>query len=133
MITGFTVGVFDLFHFGHVFFLKEAKKLCDELIVGIHSDRTVLEYKGQLPVMSFVERLEVVEACKYVDRVMIAKMTNELSEGFYRNHKIDIHMQGDEEPGWYDLPKKLGIFKLLSGCKVFSTTEVIERVKGEKK
>lgn len=125
----FTTGAFDLFHFGHVCFLREAKKLGDFLLVGVHSDRTIAKYKGRLPVMNLVERIAVVESCRYVDRVIVAKMTSEVTEEFYKEWDIDLHVQGDDSEDWYRLPKKLGIFKLLPECKIFSTTETIRRVK----
>lgn len=59
----------DLFHYGHVRFLKQAKSRCDHLIAGIHSDNDVQTYK-QKPTMSMEERIEVVRACKYVDDVL---------------------------------------------------------------
>jgi len=125
----FTTGAFDLFHFGHVCFLREAKKYGDYLLVGVHSDRTIAKYKGRLPVMNLMERMAVVDSCKYVDRVIVAKMTSEVDENFYKKWKINLHLQGDDGGDWYELPKKLGIFKLLPECKIFSTTEVIRRVK----
>lgn len=125
----FTTGVFDIFHYGHVGFLKEASKLGNILLVGVHSDRTVAKYKGELPVMNLMERMEVVKACKYVNRVIVAKMTQELDERFYKKWDIAVHVQGDEEPGWYDLPRRLGIFKLLPDCKVFSSTEIKKRIR----
>ena len=55
----------DLFHCGHVAFLKNAKTFGGDLIVGVHSDADVSKYKGQ-PIMSLTERVCVIEACKYV-------------------------------------------------------------------
>ena len=67
--TGYVTMVGDLFHYGHVRFLKQAKSRCDHLIAGIHSDNDVQTYK-QKPTMSMEERIEVVRACKYVDDVL---------------------------------------------------------------
>ena len=61
--------VADLFHYGHVNFLKQCHKLGDYLIVGIHSDKDVESYKRK-PILSFEERIKVVQACKYVDKVV---------------------------------------------------------------
>lgn len=66
MIIGYTTGVFDLFHVGHVKILKKAKSLCDKLIVGVSTDELV-QYKGKFPKIPFSERLEVVQSCRYVD------------------------------------------------------------------
>ena len=124
----FTTGTFDCFHFGHVKFLKEASTHGDCLLVGLHSDRTVWKYKGRYPVMNLMERIAVIQACKYVNIAIVAKMTSEMDESFYEKWNISLHVQGDEEPGWYELPKRLGIFKLLPECKVFSSTKMKERI-----
>ncbi|HCN6541866.1 TPA: adenylyltransferase/cytidyltransferase family protein, partial [Escherichia coli] len=60
MIIGYTTGVFDLFHIGHVNLLKNAKSLCDKLIVGVTIDELVL-YKGKRSVIPFHERIQVVQ------------------------------------------------------------------------
>ncbi len=59
----------DLFHFGHVNFLRHAHSLCDRLVVGVHSDADVARYKRR-PIMTMRERIAVVEACRYVDAVL---------------------------------------------------------------
>lgn len=63
---GYTTGVYDLFHIGHVNLLKRAKDLCDKLIVGVTIDELV-KYKHKKSVIPFNERLEIVASCKYVD------------------------------------------------------------------
>lgn len=66
MIIGYTTGVFDLFHIGHLNLLKNAKGMCDRLIVGVTVDELV-GYKGKKAMIPFDERIEIVRACKYVD------------------------------------------------------------------
>lgn len=66
----YTAGTFDLFHVGHVNLLMESKKLGDLLIVGVSSDELVLSYKKHLPVIPYIQRAQVVKACKYVDVVI---------------------------------------------------------------
>lgn len=71
-VIGFTEGTFDMFHIGHLNLLKNAKKECDYLIVGVNSDELVKEYKNKDVVVPFEERVEIVKAIKYVDEVMKA-------------------------------------------------------------
>lgn len=68
-IIGYTTGVFDLFHIGHLNILKNAKENCDYLIVGVTVDELV-SYKGTESVIPFEERIKIVEAIKYVDHVV---------------------------------------------------------------
>ena len=67
---GYTTGVFDLFHIGHLNILKRAKEQCEYLIVGVSTDELVMEYKNKKPVIPFEERKQIVEAIKYVDEVV---------------------------------------------------------------
>ena len=69
MIIGYTTGVFDLFHIGHLTLLKNAKGLCDKLIVGVTVDELVL-YKGKHAMIPFSDRAEIVRSIKYVDAVV---------------------------------------------------------------
>lgn len=66
MSIGYTTGVFDLFHIGHLTLLKNARGLCDRLIVGVTVDELVA-YKGKRAVIPFAERLEIVRSIEYVD------------------------------------------------------------------
>jgi len=68
MIKAVTVGVFDLFHLGHLRLLKRAKEYSDYLIVAVHNDK--LKIKQVDFVYSLEERIEMIEAIKYVDEVM---------------------------------------------------------------
>jgi glycerol-3-phosphate cytidylyltransferase len=68
-IIGYTTGVFDLFHIGHLNILKNAKENCDYLIVGVTVDELV-SYKGSNAIIPFEERMKIVEAIQYVDRVV---------------------------------------------------------------
>ena len=66
MIIGYTTGVYDLFHVGHLNLFKNAKGLCDKLVVGVTVDELV-SYKGKQSMIPFEDRIELVRSCKYVD------------------------------------------------------------------
>lgn len=70
MIIGYTTGVYDLFHIGHLNILKKAKSLCDYLIVGVSIDELVQKEKNKVPVIPYEERVEIVKAIRYVDEVV---------------------------------------------------------------
>jgi len=69
MIIGYTTGVFDLFHIGHLKLLKNAKGICDKLVVGVTVDELV-KYKGKKAMIPYEDRAEIVRSCKYVDAVI---------------------------------------------------------------
>ena len=100
MIIGYTTGVFDLFHVGHVRILKNAKAMCDKLVVGVSTDEHVSEYKGKKAVIPFAERLEVVSQSKYCD-VAVAQTSGDKLEA-YRRFKFDMMFVGDD---WYKSEK----------------------------
>jgi len=63
-LVGYTTGVFDMFHVGHLNILKKAKKSCDYLIVGVSTDELVQEYKNKKPIIPFADRRNFVESLK---------------------------------------------------------------------
>lgn len=68
--VGYTTGVYDMFHIGHLNILMRAKEQCDYLIVGVSTDELVENYKHKTPIIPFEERIAIVSAIKYVDRVV---------------------------------------------------------------
>ncbi len=66
----YTGGTFDLFHAGHINFLRQCKILADKVIVSLNTDDFIKRYKNNNPIMSFDDRKSVLLACKYVDDVI---------------------------------------------------------------
>ena len=95
-IVGYTTGVYDLFHIGHLNILRNAKLLCDKLIVGVTTDELLVDYKKKRAVIPFVERCEIVRSIKYVD-VVVAQNTLDKLEA-WKKLKFNIMFVGDD---WY--------------------------------
>lgn len=70
MIIGYTTGVFDMFHIGHLNIIKRAKDQCDYLIVGVSTDELVQHDKNKSPIIPYADRCAIVESIKYVDKVV---------------------------------------------------------------
>lgn len=100
MIIGYTTGVFDLFHIGHLNVLRNAKAMCDRLIVGITNDKLLLEYKKKSPVIPFFERCEIVRNIKCVD-VVVSQETMDKFEA-WEQLRFDIMFVGND---WYNTGK----------------------------
>ncbi len=96
-IVGYTTGVFDLFHIGHLNILKRASSQCDELIVGVTTDELALELKGKKPVICFEERLDIVSNIKCVEKVYPQEKIDEI--GDWEKLSFDIIFKGDDWKG----------------------------------
>lgn len=94
---GYTTGVFDMFHIGHLNILRRAKQQCDYLIVGVSTDELALAYKKKIPVIPFEERKEIVEAIKYVDQVVPQTSMDKLSA--WEKLHFDAIFHGDDWKG----------------------------------
>ena len=97
MIIGFTTGVFDMFHIGHLNLLKRARAQCDYLIVGISTDSCVQSYKHRAPVIPYEQRFAIVAACRYVDEVVPQTTMDKIA--FLKKRHFDIMFHGDEWKG----------------------------------
>ncbi len=69
-IIGYTTGVYDMFHIGHLNIIEKAKAQCDYLIVGVSTDELVRKEKNKTPVIPYEERAKIISALKYVDEVV---------------------------------------------------------------
>ena len=95
MTIGYTTGVYDLFHIGHLNLLKNAKGLCDKLIVGVTVDELV-KYKHKRAVIPFEDRIEIVRSIKYVDAAIPQTDIDKFAA--WEKLKFDILFVGDD---WY--------------------------------
>ena len=94
---GYTTGVFDLFHIGHLNILKRARLECDHLIVGVTTDELCHSAKNQKPFIPFQERMDLVEAVKYVDEVVPQTSYDKMEA--WNNLKFDKMFVGDDWKG----------------------------------
>jgi glycerol-3-phosphate cytidylyltransferase len=107
MIIGYTSGVFDLFHIGHLNILRNAKNNCDYLIVGITTDELAEKRKGKKPIIPFSERIEIVKNLKFVDMVVPQNTMNK--KEIWENLKFNKMFVGDDwkgTPSWNNLEKE---------------------------
>jgi len=99
MTIGYTSGVYDLFHVGHLNMLRNAKSLCDKLIVGVTTDELV-NYKNKKAVIPFHERMEIVRHIKCVDAVVPQEDMDKMKQ--WQKLKFDVIFVGDD---WYNTDK----------------------------
>ncbi len=93
-IIGYTTGVYDMFHIGHLNLLRRSKEKCDYLIVGVSTDACVEGYKHHLPVVCYEQRAAIVAAIKYVDEVVPQMTMDKIA--FLKEHHFDVMFHGDE-------------------------------------
>jgi glycerol-3-phosphate cytidylyltransferase len=135
---GFTCSCFDLFHAGHIMMLKESKSVCDYLIVGLQTDPTIDRPEKNKPIQSIFERFVQLDACKYVDEIVVYATEKELLD-ILHSYPIDVRIVGDEYKEKDFTGKDLEHIEIYYNSRKhsFSTTElrgrVIERYKKEMK
>lgn len=95
--VGYTTGVYDMFHIGHLNILKRAKEQCDYLIVGVSTDELVYKSKNKYPIIPFEERMEIIGAIKYVDKVVPQENKDKMAA--YEKYKFDAMFVGDDWKG----------------------------------
>jgi len=103
---GYTTGVFDMFHIGHLNILRRAKEKCEFLIVGVTTDELV-SYKNKKAVIPYDERVEIVKSIRYVDKVVPQKNMNKMQ--IWEKYKFDVMFVGSDWKGtkkWNDFEKQ---------------------------
>lgn len=94
---GYTTGVFDMFHIGHLNIIRNAKEQCEYLIVGVSTDELVESYKHKSPIIPFHERIAIVEAIRYVDKVVTQSTMNKFEA--WEEYHFDVIFHGDDWKG----------------------------------
>ncbi|MBO4815561.1 MAG: adenylyltransferase/cytidyltransferase family protein [Clostridia bacterium] len=94
---GYTSGVYDMFHIGHLNILKKAKEQCDYLIVAVSTDELVLKEKNKKTIIPFDERVEIVKAIKYVDEVV--PQFDKDKFGAWEKYHFNVMFVGDDWKG----------------------------------
>lgn len=130
---GFTDGVYDMFHVGHLNMIREAKKRCDYLIVGVHSDEIVEGYKHRTPIIREEDRREIVGAIREVDKAVINRTRDKMT--LWELHHFDTIFIGDDWKGterWINFEKelaKIGVnVEYIPYTKGISTTQIRQRI-----
>ena len=133
---GFTDGVYDMFHIGHLNMIRHAKAFCDYLIVGVHSDAIVEGYKHRKPVINEHDRREIVGAIREVDMAVINETRDKMT--LWNKYHFDVIFIGDDWKGterWNNFEKilaEVGVsVEYLPYTKGISTTQLREQL-GEK-
>lgn len=94
--VGYTAGVFDLFHIGHLNMFRRAKEQCEHLIVGVVSDAGVRKYKEVEPFIPFDERVEIVRSCRYVDEAVEIPENYGGTRDAWRMYHFDVQFSGSD-------------------------------------
>ncbi|MCR5674743.1 MAG: adenylyltransferase/cytidyltransferase family protein [Lachnospiraceae bacterium] len=131
--TGYTDGVYDLFHVGHLNMIEAAKARCEHLIVGVHGDDVVEEYKHHRPIINENDRRRIVESVKGVDRAVINRFRDK--KKLWELYHFDVIFIGDDWKGterWNRFEKELAEIGVdvvyVPYTKGISTTEIKEMI-----
>ncbi len=138
--VGYVAGVFDLFHIGHLNLFRRAKEQCNYLIVGVVTDEGVIKHKKSKPAIPFKERMEIVQACRYVDQVVEIPLDKGDTDEAYRLYKFDVQFSGSDyadDPKWKAkrefLQKHGAELVFFPYTEGISTTQLKDVVDGSKK
>lgn len=130
---GYTTGVFDMYHIGHLNILKRAKEQCEYLIVGVTTDELV-SYKNTKAVIPHHERMAIIESVRYVDEVVPQETMNKMEA--WKKYKFDVMFVGSDWQGtekWLKIEeefKKVGVdIVYFPYTKGISSTQLREKIK----
>lgn len=134
---GYTSGVFDMFHIGHLNIIRKAKKNCDYLIVAVSSDELTFKLKNKKPHISFKERIQIIKSLKYVDKVVKEKKDDKIKA--WKNYRYNIIFKGSDwkkSKKWIQLKKfffKNNVkIKFFAYTKNISTSSLQKKIKDRK-
>ena len=99
--VGYTTGVFDMFHMGHLNILRRAKEQCEYLIVGVTTDELCVSRKNKMPIIPETDRVAIVGAIRYVDKVILQNDMDKLRA--VKEHGVDAVFVGSDwegSPAW---------------------------------
>ena len=130
---GYTDGVYDLFHIGHLNMIQAAKSQCEYLIVGVHGDDVVKEYKPFYPIINENERKRIIESIKGVDRAVINRFRDKMK--LWKLYKFDVIFIGDDWKGterWINFEKELNAINVdviyVPYTKGISTSDIRRKI-----
>lgn len=112
---GYTTGVYDMFHIGHLNIIKKAKKQCEYLIVGVTTDELCQKRKNKLPIICEEDRISIVKAIRYVDKVILQEDMDKLA--VVKKYNVDAVFVGFDwkgTPSWKQYEKDFAEV----GCEV---------------
>ena len=139
LVIGYTTGVYDMFHIGHINILKRAKEQCDYLIVGVSTDELVQKEKNKTPIISYSERAAIVSAIRYVDKVVPQNNKNKLEA--WKKYKFNKMFVGSDWKGtlqWKEFERQFEPFGVeivylphTDGISSTILTEVLRKIQSE--
>lgn len=131
--VGYTDGVYDLFHIGHLNMIKTAKEYREYLIVGVHGDDVVEGYKNHVPIINENDRKRIIESVKGVDRAEINRFRDKIK--LWELYHFDVIFIGDDWKGterWYHFEKVLAEINVdvvyVPYTQGISTTDIKKRI-----
>ena len=134
---GYTTGVYDMFHIGHLNIIRRAKEQCEYLIVGVSTDECVQSYKNKTPIIPYDERAAIVQAIRYVDEVVPQTSMDKLE--FLKKRHFDVMFHGDEWKGTElynkyeeEFAKYVAKIEYLTHTDGISSTILREKLHGKK-